>query len=1052
MPLRFLASVSVAAPASYLAPSARRSGFASRVSAAIIGLVALTGASQAQTTNTSWNMTAATPSLSGTDVSGSSITSGNNNGTTTLLTTSSVSNFVGASAGGNAGAAARAGALNTGTNGSAYFEVTLTPQNGATLTLSEINLGSRSTGSGPLAYTIRTSNDSYVSDLTTGTLLADSAWTLKSNTGLSFAFTSATTFRIYGHGSLGTPSANTANWRIDDLTFRTSSAGGVDGVPPAVSQLTPPDNATGVLVGSNLVVTFSENVLAIPAATGKIELRKTLDNSLVQEFPITSSAVTGFGSNTLSINPPTDLAYLTEFYVTFPAGFVEDAAGNDFAGILTTNAWSFMTEAVPPPPSVVINKMFNSGGANGAGDAIELLVTGNGTPGATANLSGLFVKDFATSITGDGGAQYQFVSGASSIWNSVPVGTLVVLTRSGDSPDINSSDFSLSVGLDDTTYFTKSGGTFDISAREMVMIKTAASGAAGTAGSIHAMAATDGSPVPTLYDNTLPPKLLSSTTIGGSAGIIATNPTSSIADFNGADASTVPMAASALGIPNNTANLVYINALRGIIPGDGSGQATLVNATAGSFSGLTMFDDAQTDNQSVKLSVTAQVPSVTLTTVEITVPAGMGIPSGATVTGAGSGIPSVVIASQVVTISGLAVTNANLIDITLNGLDTPVTNASANGNLPFALKTAIASGTLKAILTQPVAYVIIPIEAIRDVNPVTGVPLDLNTVVAVEGVCTEAQIFNSNTLASIQDGNFGVAAFNSSTNTPFTVGQKFAVLGRVSQFNGLTQVAYSSSTDVVNLGAGTNPTPLVISIPDLLLSPEAYEGRLVTVNNLTPAVWSAPVAPATSVTVAMLDNASPTPNPLTILITNGSGATTGPGGAANITGIFYQNDGSSPFTSGYQLAPREANDVDPLVSGFGAWIATFYPGVTDANIVGFKADPDGDGIPNGVEALIGGIPNVPGVLATSDLIKTGSVFTFLYPQDSVVPVGINATYQWSTDMVAWQNSGGSSGGVTVSLADELWDNSNPDITIYRVAATVTAGTAPKLFVRVGAVD
>jgi hypothetical protein len=698
----------------------------------------------------------------------------------------------------------------------------------------------------------------------------------------------------------------------------------------------------------------------------------------------------------------------------------------------------------------VINKIFNSGGGNGVGDAVELLVTGSGVgPGTPISLSGLFVKDFATNITGDGGGQYQFTNNL--IWTSVPVGTLVVLTRSGDSPDLDSSDFSLSVGLDDTTYFTKSGGTFDISAREMVMIKSAASGAAGTTGSIHAMAATDGTPPPTLFDATLPPKLLSSTTIGSNAGVIATNPTSSIADFNGTNASTGPMTASALGIPNNTENLVYINALRGIIPGDGSGQATLVNATAGPFAGLGMFDDAQTDNQFVKLSLTAQVPSVTLTTVEITVPTGMGVPSSATVTGLGAGTPSVVIASQVVTISGLAVTNTNLVDITLNDLDTPVTNASVNGNLPFGIKTAIASGTLKAILTQPLAYVIIPIEAIRDVNPTTGVPLDLNTVVAVEGVCTEAQIFNSNTLAFIQDGDFGVAAFNSSTNTPFNVGQKFAVLGRVSQFNGLTQVAYSSLADVVNLGVGTNPTPLVISIPDLLLTPEAYEGRLVTVNNLTPAVWSAPVAPATSVTVAMQDSASPTPNPLTILITNGSGAATGPGGAANITGIFYQNDGSSPFTSGYQLAPREASDVDPLVSGFGAWIAAFYPNETDVNIIGFNADPDGDGIPNGMEALIGGIPNVPGVFGISEITKTGNEFSFVYPQDIVVPVGINATYQWSTDMITWRNSGASSGGVTVTLVDSVFNNFD-EVTEYKVTATVTVGTAPKLFVRVGAVD
>ncbi|MGL4400969.1 MAG: hypothetical protein ACRCXD_13950, partial [Luteolibacter sp.] len=126
-------------------------------------------------------MTAATPSSSGTNVSGNSITSGNNNGTTTLLTTTSVANFAGASGGNNAGAAARTGALDTTpSTGSAFFEVTLTPQNGATLTLSEISFGARSTSTGPQAYTIRTSSDSFAADFATGTFANNSTWVLKS--------------------------------------------------------------------------------------------------------------------------------------------------------------------------------------------------------------------------------------------------------------------------------------------------------------------------------------------------------------------------------------------------------------------------------------------------------------------------------------------------------------------------------------------------------------------------------------------------------------------------------------------------------------------------------------------------------------------------------------------------------------------------------------------------------------------------------------------------------------------------------------------------------
>jgi hypothetical protein len=63
---------------------------------------------------------------------------------------------------------------------------------------------------------------------------------------------------------------------------------------------------------------------------------------------------------------------------------------------------------------------------------------------------------------------------------------------------------------------------------------------------------------------------------------------------------------------------------------------------------------------------------------------------------------------------------------------------------------------------------------------------------------------------------------------------------------------------------------------------------------------------------------------------------------------------------------------------------------------------------------------------------------------------VTAAYEWSTDLANWQGDGESFGGVTVTLDDggEPWDDTDPEIDIYEVTATVTAGTATKLFVRV----
>ncbi len=166
------------------------------------------------------------------DLTVGAIAQGNNNGTTTLLTTTSASTgYTGASGNNNAGAAARVGALSTASGGSAYFEFTVTPSAGRTLTLSEISFGARSTSTGPQAYSLRSSADNYASDIATGTIPATSTWTLKSNTGLNRSYSFAVTFRIYGYNGSGSASASTANWRIDDLKLVVATSATLPATP-----------------------------------------------------------------------------------------------------------------------------------------------------------------------------------------------------------------------------------------------------------------------------------------------------------------------------------------------------------------------------------------------------------------------------------------------------------------------------------------------------------------------------------------------------------------------------------------------------------------------------------------------------------------------------------------------------------------------------------------------------------------------------------------------------------------------------------------------------
>ncbi len=169
-----------------------------------------------------WNFTTAantTNSIPGTTMG--SFSGGNSFGTTTLIqTNSNSSGYSGVSGGNNAGIAAASGALNTANGGSAYFEVTITPSAGFYFTLNGISFGTRSTGSGPLNYSWRSSLDDYATEFAGGSISANSLWSLKTNTGLSVSTYGGQplTLRLYGYNGTNAASG-TVNWRIDDVTI-----------------------------------------------------------------------------------------------------------------------------------------------------------------------------------------------------------------------------------------------------------------------------------------------------------------------------------------------------------------------------------------------------------------------------------------------------------------------------------------------------------------------------------------------------------------------------------------------------------------------------------------------------------------------------------------------------------------------------------------------------------------------------------------------------------------------------------------------------------------
>lgn len=102
----------------------------------------------------------------------------------------------------------------------------------------------------------------------------------------------------------------------------------IDRTAPTVIAKSPVDGSSSVAVGANVILTFSE---VINSQIGAISLRK-LGGELVQRLSVSDSQVTGFGTDSITIDFDGDLATNTTYYLEIEPGAVMDQSGLPFAG------------------------------------------------------------------------------------------------------------------------------------------------------------------------------------------------------------------------------------------------------------------------------------------------------------------------------------------------------------------------------------------------------------------------------------------------------------------------------------------------------------------------------------------------------------------------------------------------------------------------------------------------------------------------------------------------------------------------------------------------
>lgn len=119
-----------------------------------------------------------------------------------------------------------------------------------------------------------------------------------------------------------------------------------DGAAPTLVAASPADNATLVPVGNDVVLTFSENVIA---GTGNIVIRRASDNVVVRTIAVGDTSQVTFAGSSVTINPTADLADGTAYYVTMAAGVIRDVTGSNYAGLTLSTQLNFTTGDVHAP-------------------------------------------------------------------------------------------------------------------------------------------------------------------------------------------------------------------------------------------------------------------------------------------------------------------------------------------------------------------------------------------------------------------------------------------------------------------------------------------------------------------------------------------------------------------------------------------------------------------------------------------------------------------------------------------------------------------------------
>jgi hypothetical protein len=849
--------------------------------------------------------------------------------------------------------------------------------------------------------------------------------------------------------------------RLDDVTL--IGAGGTDITAPALSAISPINGSTNASITGNLVATFNEPVRAgtgVPAPL-PILLKKTSDNSTIP-------ATVTISGTTLTIDPTANLLFSTGYYVVVPSGSVEDLAGNPFGGIPETSTWAFTTLAEDgTPPVATLSPADNATAVMPASNLVisynEPVQLGAGTISLRKVSGNVLVEEFnvasSTRVTLSGTSltinPTQLLEPDTDYYVAVPAGVVTDPAANGSAaiaavtgwnfktralPNVVISQYYEGAGLDRYIELTNlTAAPLTLSGYRLTVWSNSPAGAneawkSGT-GTTDRVVLMDGITIPAsgtiLIANTgavAPAYAANSANYKDSVTEVVTffSGDDSVVLYSGATNAFANVVDAVSFIGNQGENTSFYRV--GNIPAftDVIGSSIVDDLGLAWQQIATALVDTATINQPYYLLANSEPNPPVLNSFTLgngaTISATPRVTLNFTRTG---GVPLDYMVSTSPDFTGAVWT-------TLPG-SIPVTEVSAgDGEKTLYFKLRNASGESNVLS-----------DSITRSSTITSGPVLISQY--YEGTSNNKYVELTNVSQStVSLAEWTIVRWGNTENQNWKV-TGFAPGSASGSISLAGTLAAGQTVVLANSGAAAPITAGNAFISSSVINHTGDDSFVL---------YQGTVAPENLRDAASFTVANEGPNTSFVRIAPGAGFDFDAGTSLETYPLIW-----SEFTLAVvDAAVAGVNEhlgtyPGGIAADYDGWIDGFFPGVTDPLVIGFDADPDGDGVRNGVEALSGGIPNSAGVFAITELTQSGNTLTFVYPQARAIPSGVTASYEWSTDLINWYTTGQSNGVNTVTLAEGEYNNDGVSPLIdYQVTATVTAGTAPKLFVRVKALQ